>query len=113
MFAQPTGWPSMSAVRLSSTWVVNGTVRSASQRGTTRAGSVGPNREKLTGRSRNPISLAIAAVPNTRPDTRVIAPPMARPTASRRRRGSKALPKCRAAPRPLKRLVPARARSQG
>ena len=88
-------------------------LKSASQAGTTRAGSVGPNREKLTGRSRRPISLAIAALPKSMPDPRVIAPPRARPTASRRRRGSKALPNRLAAPRPLNRLVPARASSHG
>ena len=52
--------------------------------------------------------------PEQRRPTRASSPrPGPGPRASRRRRGSKALPKWRAAPRPLKRLVPARARSHG
>ena len=75
MFAQPTGCESTSAVRLSSTWAVPGVTIAASQAGMTSAGSVGPNRENVTGRSRRPNSLAIAALPNRTPDPSVIAPP--------------------------------------
>ena len=87
--------------------------RVPSQNGGSPVGSVGPNRDDVGTVSRTATSLATAAPTNSVDDAIVSTAPMISPSAKRRRRSAAAPRSRRLMPRPLNRLVAARAMNHG